>query len=389
MSKSAQTLDDLLQAYMPGNKTAEAPSLPDNHPATGMDDATSVPTGSLIPDATAPLIEEFGTLNPDSPGSPQNQKPEEESVSIGTETGRVEDGLAPISELKDGIPDPGPDSSHPASSNNTEKFAGFTDIGGLAEAMAKQLSTVADMLTKTASAPEAPATPAPKAQAANGAPNEVIARMHPAQAKIATALLEVTAADPVVYNRMVRAHLTPFVEIGFSRASKLAEFMDMAAQDPAAAEAMLAGGGGGADPAAVAGEMGAAMGGGDPAAAMGGEMGGGMGGEGGGEDPMAAAMAEIEAIAAETGATPEEVIDQLEQLIGGAEGGEGGGEMGGGAPAPEAGAPEAPPMPEEGGEDPAKTAAAPAGTAAGKKISKEAAAARDVLKEVLRRSTHA
>jgi len=386
VSKSAQTLNDLLQVYMPGNKTAEAPSLPDDHPATGMDDATSVPTGSLIPDATAPLIEEFGTLNPDSPGSPQNQKPEEKSVSIGTETGRVEEGLTPISELKDGIPDPGPDSSHPASSNNTEKFAGFTDIGGLADAMAKQLTTVADMLTKTASAPDAPAVVAPAAPATSGAPNAVIARMHPEQAKIASAVLDITAADPMAYNRMVRAHLTPFVEIGFSRAAKLAEFMDMAAQDPAAAEAMLAGGGGGADPAAVAGEMGAAMGG-DPAAAMGGEMGGGMGGEGGG-DPMAAAMAEIEAIAQETGATPEEVIDQLEQLIGGG-GDEGGGDMGGGAPAPEAAAPEAPPAPEEGGEDPAKTAAAPAGTVAGKKISKEAAAARDVLKEVLRRSSHA
>ncbi len=380
-----KTIDELLNSYQP--KTAEAPSLPDNHPATGLEDATDVPTGQLIPDATAPLIEEFGKLNPDSPGSNTNDKDKDGTVSIGTETGPAESGLAPVSELKANIKDPGPDSNHPASTDKNDKYASFTDIGEIAKGMADDFNVLLGLLREPVESKQAAGpTGSPGVPGAAGNP-EIISQMHPEQQKIANALVTLTQGDAQTvqdYSNMVRAHLAPFVEVGIRRATKLANFIAKHAEDPMAAAAELGMGG---DPAAAGADP---MAGADPAAA-GGDPSGGMGGG----DPAQEAMMVLQQIADQSGLPIEQVIEELEDMIEGEGGGGEGGEMGG-APAGDAGMPppipaeeipmggegggEAAPPPEEG-----KTAAAPGkGKQAG--ISKEAAAARAMLGEVLRKS---
>lgn len=311
-------------------KTAEGPDVPqEGHPTDKFNDRAELPTGPEIAASGEEQRKQLGTFSATSTGQalPKELNPANTAgeISPGGDNQHLE-------TPEDGSPDPGPDSSHPASPDNTaHKYASINDPRELAKAIQSDL---ASMIAKVASlsdgelqvatsskSTESPSASSPKSPAkvatapAAAADDTLVGRM---KAILGTPSLATAATTKIA------SLLTPIVEAGVRDATLLAHYL-YSLDDPKLAEAML-----GDDPAAAEAMAGAAAGG-DPAAAMGGDPAAMGGGAGGGE--VEAAIDQLgemaQAIASHLNVPAEQLLMSLAQVMGG--GGEAGaGEVGGG-----------------------------------------------------------
>lgn len=361
----------LTEVFAASRKTAAGvtdPGPDSGHPASP-EGNLSVPTGETLSAADEESQASLGDLSAASAGEPAGDR----QVVMNTEVAPVGDHTTDM-DIKMTVPDPGPDSEHPASPSNQKNAAveACKTVDQLVTLMGncfKQLEVkIASFEKKLAGQPAGDNSAPAKADPAIDDEDEGEIGIMPA-AKVAAILQElvpdVAGPDGVSFRTkvatMLQSNLEPIVADAYDRADSLVSFMKLAEVDPAAAAAMMS-----ADPAAMADP---AMMGGDPAA-MGGDpamMGGdpgAMGGDpgemgGGGGDPMQELQAAIEEVAQEYGMDPQQLLELLSQ-----EAGEGGdpGVMGGGAPAgapPAAGPPEGA-APEAASSGPPADAASPA-----------------------------
>lgn len=324
--------------------TAQPPQ--EGHPTDHIDDHVNVPTGDTVTTAADDQVDRLGQLAAGATNAPTNDK---EKIPQTMQT-QVLDGTSSPSELTpgEGLEDPGPDSSHPASPNKNEKYASMNSAQQILAEMNKVANFTRGQLsvsnTQATAAAKTPAAPAAKT-AGTPATAQSSASAQPATTnKYAAALNELIPTDKRdAAVKLAMATIEPFVAEGIALANKVANFMAAAEQDPAAAAAMMGGGG---DPMAGGGDP--MAGGGDPMAGAGAPpMDAGAGAAGG--DPIQALVAQIQQVAQQLQVSPEEL---MMALAGG--GGGGGGDAGGGAGGP-------PPAP--GGGDSGPPSAAPSDSA--------------------------
>lgn len=356
----------------------------EGHPTDSFQDRATLPKGPEIEESGAEQKDQFGAMAGASKGKVNPE--EDEPTTIGTELNHGGDQADPALKPSAGADDPGPETDHPASPNNTPtKYASMTNLVELAD----ELQACSLRITaKLAADPSLMAAPLPQKPAAKTAATPAAPAESPTNARIA-ALQGLLATQELAHNASVKvAELyTPYVTEGIRRANQVYKYLSAVSTDPKLAADMMglppeaagdpaAGGdpGMGGDPAMMAGGDPAAAPAGDPG--MGGDpAGGGDPGAGGGEGEMLDQLVQlIEQVAQEEGIDPMQLAQEVTQMLqGGGDPGAGaaGGDMGGMPPeaaGPEGAPPEADPA--AGGATPeaepkmaaartAKTAAAP------------------------------
>jgi hypothetical protein len=361
-------INETSAAAEPNAKLAMGDDAPpeSGHPATDFQDRAKVPTGPEISESGAEQREQYGDMA--GAGSGRINPEEDEPTEIGTELNHGGDDAEPELKPGEGVKDPGPDSEHPANTNNkAHKYASYTDPVELADALNEGAVRVMSKLAEDPSSFDAPINPkkdAAKKQDKTASDKTPVSRQEVLQSLLPTDQLAKVASDRVA------GLYAPWVAEGINRANKVASFLSLLESDPKLAmesmgvppeaAAAMAGGEGGEMPPEAAGEMPPEAAGGMPPGADAG---------GGGDELQQLAML-IEQVAAESGADPEQLAMEVAQLL--ESGGEGGGmppEAAGGMP-PEAaggmppgeGAPPAeaaPPAPEEVPPEEGKVASAP------------------------------
>lgn len=306
-------------------KTAAGPVDPgpdSDHPAKPEGNMPT-PEGPTLTDDENKSIAARGDLAPEAVQGVVTDQP---GVSINTEVGKDGDELRSEIPINDKIKDPGPDSSHPASTPE-EKYAGVDTVEGVANVLSQVLEGIVAKLAMTESGPgdeeEGPSSSGgDKTKNSDEVPESDDEPTVPVDNKVASLedMLEVicpssskVAGQPSPreqWNRYIGENIEPFVADGIERGERLATFHKLAMADPQAAEALMAG----PEMMPPGAEGGMPMG--DPGMMPpGGEMGGG-GGEGGQMTEEEAIIEAILEIAEERGISPEQVIAELEGSAG-------------------------------------------------------------------------
>jgi hypothetical protein len=324
----------------------------------------SVSEGDTIKDTEKRNLAARGKLSGEGADGPITDK---EALTMNTETGKDGEELPEAVAVEDGVPDPGPDSEHPASVP-TEKFAGMNSLEEVCAVMDQALASVIQKVASIGTEPKVAGQPAgeqttdnpgdsqvknsdeveesddepatPPHNTTGGAAAEKKASISEILEVVCPTTKEADGPSPRERaNAAIAQQIQPAIVAGIEDARSYADFHKIAMADPAAAEAMMAGA-----PSMPEGDASMGMGmGGDPSMGMGGEvapMSGDPAAMGGGGDEIDELLAILEQIAEERGMPLEQLIAELES-DGGA----------GGEPAPAPSPVEEAPAPPESSSD--------------------------------------
>ena len=307
--KAIQDLIDSATSRATAVKTASSKIAADNpaapkegHPSDSFDDYADVPKGSELTDAGAEHREMLGQLSASTEGS--KNVPEKDPATENTDLHTGGDDKTPELNPTGSLSDPGPDSDHPASPNNTaHKYASFTDATALSRQLLTDIDTFLAEVTaevpKLAAKPEATTVPA-VADAVQSDDSDLATKI----ASLFTVNGQLNEQKLAAATNVLSQQYEPYVLEGIMRANRVADYLQAVSTNPKLAMDMI---GAGEDPAAMGMPPGMPAGG-DPAA-MGMPPADPM--AGGGEGDAAALQAELEAAAAEAGIPVEELIQLL------------------------------------------------------------------------------
>jgi hypothetical protein len=309
------------------------PGPDSGHPASVDDGNMSVSEGPTISDDQKKNQAARGRLAADS--TDDNAVEDKPAVTINTDTGKI-DELSSELPVESGVPDPGPDSDHPASVPS-EKYASCNTAQDVAKIIQAEIKSVVDQISQlTAKQAGQPAGEAcagstdPLLKNSDEVPESDDEGDAPIEQKVAAIINElVPAGKKAQMDAVLAGHLHEYVADGVRRGENFAQFAKLAEMDPAAAAMLMQG-----DPAAAG--MPPDAGGGMPPDMGGGggmppDAGGGMPPEAGGGAPSLTGDPELDSaimeVSQQMGIPPDQLLQMLTE-----EASQGGGDAGGGMP---------------------------------------------------------